>query len=32
MGPDGAAEILKINPQTLRSRIIKLGIQKTMFE
>ncbi len=31
-GPDGAAEILKINPQTLRSRIKKLGIQKTMFE
>ena len=27
-GPDGAAEILKINPQTLRSRIKKLGIKK----
>ncbi|MBW2366422.1 MAG: sigma-54-dependent Fis family transcriptional regulator [Deltaproteobacteria bacterium] len=27
-GPDGAAEILKVNPQTLRSKMRKLGIQK----
>ena len=26
-GPDGAAELLGINPSTLRSRIKKLGIQ-----
>ena len=27
-GPDGAAEILKINPKTLLSRMSKLGIQR----
>jgi PAS domain S-box-containing protein len=27
-GPDGAAEILKINPQTLRNRLKKLGIKR----
>ena len=27
-GPDGAAELLGINPSTLRSRIKKLGIKK----
>jgi len=29
-GPDGAAEMLKINPQTLRSRIKKLGIKRAI--
>ena len=28
-GPNGAAEILKINPQTLRSKMAKLGIKRT---
>jgi transcriptional regulator with GAF, ATPase, and Fis domain/ABC-type uncharacterized transport system substrate-binding protein len=28
-GPKGAAAILKINPSTLRSRMLKLGIRKT---
>ncbi len=27
-GPNGAAEMLKINPQTLRSKMLKLGIKK----
>ena len=31
-GEGGAASILKINPDTLRSKIRKLGIKKTMFE
>ena len=29
-GPGGAAEVLKINPQTLRSRIKKLGISRNL--
>jgi formate hydrogenlyase transcriptional activator len=31
-GPKGAAEILKIHPNTLRSRISKLGISRTAHE
>ena len=28
-GPDGAARILGLNPSTLRTRMVKLGIQKS---
>lgn len=28
-GPNGAAKILELNPSTLRTRMLKLGIQKT---
>ena len=31
-GRDGAAKLLKINPDTLRAKMKKLGIQKDHFE
>jgi formate hydrogenlyase transcriptional activator len=29
-GPNGAARLLGLNPSTLRTRMVKLGIQKTI--
>jgi transcriptional regulator with GAF, ATPase, and Fis domain len=29
-GPNGAARILGLNPSTLRTRMVKLGIQKSI--
>jgi DNA-binding NtrC family response regulator len=29
-GPNGAARILGLNPSTLRTRMVKLGLQRTM--
>jgi formate hydrogenlyase transcriptional activator len=31
-GPKGAARILKVHPNTLRSRMVKLGIKRSSHE